>query len=214
MWQWTLNWNEIRADIVVGSCPMAIADIDRIRDDTGADALLSLQSDDCRAAFGIDYEELRQHASGRGLRMVNTPMLDFDPPDQRRALPAAVKALTGLLAERHKVYVHCTAGMNRSPLTVLGYLAFVEQVPPEEAIGLIRRARPEADPSWEAFDACRQDLVDALHDHIQVRAYYVARERPDDDPVRNWYRAETDIIREAFLQPLPLPRRRRDPCRA
>src|SRR5512144_3081898 len=53
MWEWTLNWNRIRDDLISGSCPMTIDDIDRIRADTGATALLSLQSQQCRMHFGI-----------------------------------------------------------------------------------------------------------------------------------------------------------------
>jgi predicted protein tyrosine phosphatase len=213
MWTWSLNWNEIRTDVVIGSCPMTVTDIDRICEATGANALLSLQSDECRAAFAIDYEALKEHAAVRNVRMANTPMLDFNPPDQRLRLPEAVRALTILLAAGHKVYVHCTAGINRSPLAVLGYLVFVELVSPEEALAFIRQARPAADPSWEAYEGCRQDLVDALRDYILVGAYYRSQQYPENDPLRNWYQAEIDVIRQAFLSPRSLPAARRDPCR-
>ncbi len=212
-WQWSLNWDEVRTDIVIGSCPMATADIDCICNGTGANALLSLQSDDCRAAFGIDYDAHALHGGARGMRMVNTPMLDFNPPDQRRNLPSAVRALAALLTEGHKVYVHCTAGLNRAPLTVMGYLVFIELVEPDEAIAFIRRARPAADPSWEAYEGCRDDLIDALRDYIAVRAYYLSRQYPENDETRNWYRAEVDVIRQAFLSPRSLPAARRDPSR-
>ena len=129
-WQWSLNWDEVRTDMVIGSCPMIIEDIDRICEEAGATALLSLQSEECRAAFGIDYESHREHGVARGALMLNTPMLDFNPPDQRINLPQAVRALAILLATSHRVYVHCTAGLNRAPLAVLAYLAFVELMPP------------------------------------------------------------------------------------
>lgn len=212
-WQWTLNWDEVRTDLVIGSCPMTTDDIDRICTETGANALLSLQSDACRAAFAIDYDEHSRHGSARGVRMVNTPMLDFNPPDQRRNLPSAVRALTALLTSGHRVYVHCTAGLNRAPLTVMSYLVFVEMVAPDEAIAFIRRARAGAEPSWEAHHGCRDDLVEALRDHIAVRAYYLSQQYPDADDVRNWYQAEADVIRQAFLSPRSLPNTRRDPSR-
>lgn len=212
-WQWTLNWDEVRTDLVIGSCPMSVADIDSICAGTGASALLSLQSDECRGAFGIDYTLHARYGGERGVRMVNTPMLDFDPPDQRRNLPAAVRALAALLTDGHKVYVHCTAGINRAPLAVMSYLAFVELVAAEEAIAFIRRARAAADPSWEAHQGCRDDLIEALRDHIAVRAYYLAQQYPDSDDVRNWYQAESDVIRQAFLSPRSLPGARRDPSR-
>jgi predicted protein tyrosine phosphatase len=213
MWEWTLNWSDIRTDMVIGSCPMTADDIDTIRSETGANALLSLQSDDCRTHFCIDYDRLREHGEQTGLAMVNTPMLDFDPPDQRRNLPEAVSALTSLLATGHRVYVHCTAGLNRSPLAVMAYLSFVEMVTADEAVEFIRRVRPEADPSWEAYRGCREDLVDTLHDHILVRAYYLAQQRAETDADRNWYQAESEILRQAFVSPRSLPRSRLDPNR-
>jgi len=76
MWEWTLNWNQIRDDLVIGSCPMTTEDIDRIRIETGATALLSLQSDACRMHFGIDYLEHR-------------------PPGERPAPPMGGRPLMG-----------------------------------------------------------------------------------------------------------------------
>ncbi len=212
-WRWSLNWNEIRSDLLIGSCPMSLADIERIVAETDATAILSLQSDACRAAFDIDYETHRGFGEVAGVDMVNAPMLDFDPPDQRRNLPTAVRALTALLAAGRRVYVHCTAGLNRGPLAVLGYLAFVETMPPAEAIAFIRKSRPEAEPSWEAFNGAREDLVEALASFIGVRAYYLHRQNPGDDPELNWSRAESDVIRQAFVSPRSLPQRRLDPAR-
>lgn len=212
-WRWTLNWSELRGDIVVGSCPMAPDDIDRIVAATGITAIQSLQSGACRAAFSIDYGAHEAHGEDVGLTMVNTPMLDFDPPDQRRNLPAAIRALTALLAAGRKVYVHCTAGCNRSPLVVLGYLTFVEMVPPADAIAFIRRSRPEAEPSWEAFDGARVDLVEAMQPFINVRAYYLHEQHPERASSENWRQAETDVIRQAFASPRSLPMSRLDPAR-
>lgn len=213
MWTWTLNWNDVRSDLVIGSCPIAPDDIDTIQQQTRATAILSLQTDACRQAFDIDDSGLVQRAAARGLHLVNTPMLDFNPPDQRLNLPAAVRALGLLLAAEHRVYVHCTAGLNRSPLVVLAYLSFVELVAPDEALAFIREARPAADPSWEAYNDCRADLVEYLAPHIHVRAYYLSQQHPDSDMTRNWYQAETDVIRQMFTSPRSLPGLRRDPHR-
>ena len=79
--------------------------------------------------------------------MERYPLRDFDPADQRRGLPAAVRGLYGLLRQGHRVYVHCTAGINRSPLVVLAYLTLVEGMGLEEAMTLLLRARPEVCPT-------------------------------------------------------------------
>jgi predicted protein tyrosine phosphatase len=213
MWEWTLNWDQIRDDLVIGSCPMTTEHIDSICARTGSTAFLSLQSDVCRAHFGIDYAQHRKHGESHGIAMVNAPMLDFDPPDQRRNLPQAVHRLRDLLAAKHKVYVHCTAGCNRAPLTALGYLTFVEMQPPETAAALIRQARPQADPSWEAYRGCRDDLVAMLRENIMVRAYYLSQENPNVPPDVHWGRAESEMIHTAFVNGRPPVRWRLDPSR-
>jgi atypical dual specificity phosphatase len=214
MWKWTLNWSEIRGDLVIGSCPMNTKDIDKIRKKTGATSLLSVQTNECRGAFGIDYQAHQQHAKRSGVALLNAPMRDFDPPDQRRRLPAAIACLHNLLKAEHKVYVHCTAGINRAPLTVLGYLTFVEAMPVDSAFGLIQRGRGEAEPYWEAFHGCREDLVERYRDDIEYRAFEISQRNPDNDDAQNWKRAEIEVIRAAFLGPLSAPFRRLDPNRS
>ena len=41
-------------------------------------------------------------------------------------LPSAVDELAGLLKANHKVYVHCSAGVNRSPSVIICYLHWIE----------------------------------------------------------------------------------------
>jgi predicted protein tyrosine phosphatase len=198
MWTWTLNWGEVREDLVIGSCPISVADLDSIRESARASAILSVQTDECRARFDIVYAQHRQHSERIGLIMVNAPMRDFDPADQRRCLPRAVVALTRLVAAGHRVYVHCTAGINRSPLTVLAYLCFVETLTTEAAMALIRCGRPEAEPYWEAYRGCWEDLVRRHRDAIRERAWALSRHDLARPCEANWYQAEREVIREIF----------------
>lgn len=203
MWTWILEWSDIRDDIVIGSCPMTTADIDVIRTGTGASALLSLQHDECRAHFGVDYEDHRRHGEGLGLAVVNAPMRDFDPEEQRERLPAAVFHLHALLARGHRVYVYCTAGINRAPLTVLGYLTFVEGLSPDEAIAAIRRGRPGAEPYWEAWHGCRRDLLDRHRPAVEARAWALAQNDPHRSSEDNWFLAEAQVLREVCTWSAP-----------
>ena len=84
MWIWTLNWNEIREDLLIGSCPMTGSDLNRIRHETGASAILSLQHDECLAHFSIDYEQHCVHGRRLGLEMARSPMRDFNPGEQQQ----------------------------------------------------------------------------------------------------------------------------------
>ena len=205
MWKWTLNWNEIRGDLVIGACPMTTADINKIQRETGATALLSVQTDECRKAFEIDYDEHRDHGHRSGLVLVNAPMRDFDPPDQRRRLPYAVACLHYLLDDGHKVYVYCTAGINRSPLTVLGYLTFMEGMSKDDGLDLILKGRPQAEPYWEAYDGCYRDLLGTYREDIKSRALEVGLSNPANNQAQNWREAEKQVLRSAFLDAFPQP---------
>ena len=170
MWSWSLNWDEITPHIVVGSCPMHPGDIDRIRDGTGATALLCVQHDDCLEHFGIDLNTNARRCEELDLIMVRSPIRDFDTDDMRRRLPAAVRALVRLLARGCRVYVHCTSGIGRSALVVLAYLTLVQGRSFEDAAHLIRQRRPGVTPNLEAFQGCRQDLLNHYRERIAGRA--------------------------------------------
>jgi hypothetical protein len=103
--------------------------------------------------------------------------------------------------------VHCTAGINRSPLTVLGYLSFVETLSTEEALALIRRGRPEAEPYLDAYQGCRRDLVERHRLTISVRAWDLFRRDPTRPSDLNWYLAEREVIRETFITHVIAPAR-------
>lgn len=198
MWMWTLNWNEIRPDLVVGSCPMTPADLKRLRSKARITALLSLQHQECLDHHSIDYPSHERQGQRLQLTLVRSPMRDFDDEDQRRCLPDAVRALHTLLRNGHRVYIHCTAGINRSPLVILAYLNFVEGQPHSDAFSLIRRQRPQAAPSWEAFDGARQDLLEPHRASIRTQAAEIFRRglSPDLDNARS--RAEQQMIRTAL----------------
>ncbi len=198
MWVWTLNWGEIRHDLVIGSCPIRPSDIDGICDNTGVSAVLSVQTDDCRTALGIDYNMLEEHASSRGLLLLNAPIRDFDAEDQRKRLPYAVGRLWALLARGHRTYIHCTAGINRAPLVALAYLTFLEGMAVPDAIALIQRGRPEASPYWDAYYGCREDALARHRATVALRAWNLSQANPGETPERNWFLAELEVLREAF----------------
>jgi hypothetical protein len=198
MAHWPLNWNVVRHDLVVGSGPREPSDLDVLRLETHVSAILSVQHDDCLAHQGIDYPGLVRHGRRLGLTMERCPLRDFDPADQRRGLPTAVRGLYGLLRQGHRVYVHCTAGINRSPLVVLAYLTLVEGMGLEEAMTLLLRARPEVCPTWEAYHGCRRELTARYEDRIRQRAMELGRGSAPPAGSVLWLQAERDIGREVL----------------
>jgi atypical dual specificity phosphatase len=201
MWRWTLNWGEIRPDIVIGSCPMTEEDLEWIQSFAGATAVLSLQHADCLAFWDIDEAALRRAGERLGLEMTRFPIRDFDIEDMRRRLPDAIPLLAGMLRREHRVYVHCTAGMGRAPLVVLGYLALVEEVPPEAAFRIIHAGRPEAVPSWEAFEGAREDLAARYKDVIEARAYTLYEKGVNNDARADWIQARSEVLRSVLTPP-------------
>jgi len=177
---------------------MTTDDLRRIRSEAVASGILSLQHDDCLAYWGIDYEPMHRFGTGIGLRMERCPIRDFDRADMRRRLPEAVSSLSKMISNGHRVYVHCTAGMGRSPLTVLGYLSFVRGYSPDAAIRLIRAERPEAVPSWEAFDGCMADLTEQNRGAIEQRAYALYESGVNESPYKDWVQARAEVLASLF----------------
>ena len=193
-----LNWNVVRHDLVVGSGPREPSDLDALRVETRVSAMLSVQHDECLAHQGIDDPGLVRHGRRLGLTMERCPLRDFDPADQQRGLPAAVRGLWGLLRQGHRVYVHGTAGINRSPRVVLAYLTRVEGIDLEEAMTLLVHARPEVSPTWEAYHGCRQELTARYADRIRQRAFECSQRQPESSALDHWLQAERAIRREVL----------------
>ncbi len=125
-------------------------------------------------------------------------MRDFNLRDQQERLPEAVASLHRLISDGHRVYVHCTAGINRAPLTVLAYLTFVEGMTSADAMVLIRRGRPEASPHWEAYIGCRQDVLARKRRDIELRAWQLHQQTPGNLADTDWFQAEREILSESW----------------
>ncbi len=200
MWTWSLNWGEIIPKIVIGTCPMTTRDLERIQTEADVTALLSVQHDDCHAYWGIDYSAFVAKGTELSLSMARQPIRDFDIVDMRRHLPRAIALLAQLQADGHRTYVHCTAGLGRAPLTVLGYLTLIEGLHPDHAIQLILKSRPEAVPAWEAYHGCIEDLVAMNRDRIERLAYELYEQGVPTGADAHWSQAQAQILRDALLE--------------
>lgn len=190
------NWDEIRPDIVIGTCPMNEDDVKAIRDDAKAKAILSLQEERCRHDLAIDFAEITTAAERDGLPLVNVPMRDFDAQHQAEQLLTSVRALRTLLDKHGRVYVHCTVGINRGPLCVLGYFTFVEGRSFKEALALIVQGRPDVAPYQEAWESARETLLRLHRDRVIERAKLLYNQNPNRRAQNNWFRAEREILEE------------------
>jgi atypical dual specificity phosphatase len=193
-----LNWSLLRDALLVGSAPRTASDLDTLRAVAGVTAVLSLQHDDDLRQEQIDYPDLVRHGRALGLTLARCPLRNFDADDQRRNLPAAVRALHGLLRQGHRVYVHCHFGYNRAPLVAVAHLMLIEGLSPADALDLLGRARPRAFPNWAVYFGCCEELTARHFERIRQRAVELGQgsaPRPDSEV---WRQAERDIWREAL----------------
>ena len=75
------------AGCIIGSCPRTPANVDRLVDEGGVEAIICLQCELCHGALQIDWEPIRARALERGVPIVRVSVRDFDRLDQAKMLP-------------------------------------------------------------------------------------------------------------------------------
>jgi protein-tyrosine phosphatase len=156
-----LNANEILPYLYVGSCTMTAEHIDQLQR-LGISAVLNLQTDDDFEYWGIDWPGLLAAYAARGIVIRRATIVDFDVDSLRDNLPACVRQLQELIEAGHTVYVHCTAGINRSPSTVIAYLHWVEGHALSEAVRYVTTRR-DCEPYVQAIESATE-LWKAQHE--------------------------------------------------
>ncbi len=148
--------DEILPNLLVGACPRSVDDIDWLHRKYGVTAVLNLQTEEDFAYWGIDWPCLVEAYRRRRMEFRRVPVRDFDREHLRERLPECVRVLDHLIRAGHKVYVHCSAGMNRSPSSVIAYLHWCRGLSFDEALEhvLTRRA---CDPYVDAILEARRD---------------------------------------------------------
>ncbi|GAQ81461.1 Dual specificity protein phosphatase family protein [Klebsormidium nitens] len=201
-WKWTLNWNFITPDIAIGSCPRSASDVDRIVDEGGFNAIINLQSDLCFDALEIPIDAIRSRAIERGVLLRRVPVRDFDHNDQALMLPEAVRALNLLVERGKKVYVHCTAGINRASLTVVGYLTFVQGMSLEEATMVVKNCRPVAHPYIDCWQVVRHRLLEGREEQLTGMSRQIYDDRcvvgAHGNMKSDWTNAQIRLIADTF----------------
>ncbi len=147
---------QILPTLLLGRAPATEAEV-QILHRRGITAVLSLQTDGDLAAMGVPGHTIQEWYRRAGIEGRRVPIEDWSAQAVITHLEDAVKALTDLLAAGHTVYLHCTAGVNRSPSVALGYLCRVRGESLGKALARLRRARPEAQPYPEVLDLLRRD---------------------------------------------------------
>ncbi len=117
-----IQFDAIGPQLFLGTCPGHETDVLRLRSGLGVTAVLNLQTDADFDRWRIDWPRLEEAYARHHVAVVRKPITDFDREDLALKVADAAQALAGLLSVGHRVYVHCTAGIERSPATVIAYL--------------------------------------------------------------------------------------------
>ena len=225
-WSWTLNWDYMTFDretelpienpteqqlrectMMIGSCPRSPGDIDRLIDEAGVEAIVCLQCELCHEAMEIDWEPIRKRCLERNVVILRVAVRDFDRLDQSRRLADMTRAFN-LLHDGlgRKTYVHCTAGINRASLTVLGYLTFCRGMELQKALNIIRTCRPQSNPYEVSWQGARKMLlserVEDLYLYANTEGGGCSKEEGGDWIARDMDKAERGIIKQMFQRSL------------
>jgi hypothetical protein len=111
--------SQIFENLFIGPCPHSVEATGQIAR-LGVDAVMSLQTDSDMAFYNIDWPRLISGFSDQGIQVHHYPIED-NVESVRARLAQGVECLTKLL-EDGTVYLHCIAGINRSPTLIAAYL--------------------------------------------------------------------------------------------
>ena len=135
-----IEFSEIESGLLVGTCPRDEQDVRQLSD-AGASAVICLQSDDDLRRHQIDWQSLEASYRASGITPQRIAMIDFDEENIAGLLPLAVDAVNRAMDAGHVVYLHCSAGRERSPTVAAAWLVHCRGLSVDDAARQIKRAR-------------------------------------------------------------------------
>ncbi|CAM6057045.1 unnamed protein product [Sphagnum tenellum] len=87
------------------------------------------------------------------------PIKDGCPPDLRKNLPRAVGVLDYLIKDDRKVYLHCTAGVGRSPSVAVAYYYWIKGMTLNAAYAFVKSRRLVSHPNTGAIQNATDDVL-------------------------------------------------------
>ena len=111
--------------LLVGSCPENEADIEQLKA-AGVSAVLNLQTDEDFGSATSTGGQWRPATAGWASKSAAGRSPISHPATCAASFAPCVRLLNGLIQAGHAVYVHCNAGINRSPTAAVAYLHWVQ----------------------------------------------------------------------------------------
>ncbi|CAI5480342.1 unnamed protein product [Closterium sp. Yama58-4] len=185
-----IYYTRVHKNIIAGSQPQTPADIDRLQKDEGVKVILNLQQDHDISYWGVDIGGIVKRCKEVGVEHHRRPAVDFDPNSLRRELPRMVAVIAKAVAEGKTIYVHCTAGLGRSPAAVIAYLFWFSEPKMDlnaayEHVTSLRPCGPKKDAIRGAtYDLAKNSPYQPQFEHLPDFAF---------TDVAQW---ERDLIRQ------------------
>ena len=145
-----MEFAQVLPGLFVGSHPKTIEDIETLRQ-LGVTAVLNLQTNEDMISVALLWQPLEEHYKAIPLRLVRMPVKE-EQTEMAAKFARCVSTLSDLIAEGHSVYLHCTAGIARSPTVAIGYLHWEAGWEWNEAVVHLKQLRGEkCSPHLEAL---------------------------------------------------------------
>lgn len=130
------HFSNLDSCLAVGSYPHAPEHVAFLKGE-GVSGVVNLQSDRDLGMLGVVWPIMWQFYIREGVQIARVPVIDFDRKDLLGHLDEAVAAIAKSVDGGRKTYVHCSAGMNRSPSSIIAYLARHRELPMKDAISWV-----------------------------------------------------------------------------
>ncbi len=115
----------------------------------GISAVVDLQSDSDMSEYGIRIQRLQKALLAQNIELIRIPIEDFIKEEVALHLSECVYAIESALNPLNaRVYLHCTAGVNRAPTAAAAYLVKSQGLSAQEAYDHLvekRNCRPYLD---------------------------------------------------------------------
>jgi protein-tyrosine phosphatase len=144
-----MDYAQILSGLFVGSYPQAIDDVERLRRESAITAVLNLQTDEDIDSVKLDWRPLEVHYRASRIDLLRLPVKE-EQIELREKLPQCVRTLASLISAGRTVYLHCTAGVGRSPTVAIGYLHWSLGWGFDAAVTHVKQAR-QCSPHLEAL---------------------------------------------------------------
>jgi len=144
-----MTYAQVTSRLYIGSHPEGIHDIEVLQRILAITAILNLQTNEDMATARLNWKPLESHYKTCAVRLCRMP-IEEEQAVLREKLLECVDMLVQLLAAGHTVYLHCTAGIGRSPTVAIGYLHYYLGWELDAAVRYVKQVR-QCSPHVEAL---------------------------------------------------------------